>query len=213
MKKGIIFVDGVDGTGKSTFCQRLQSFIHAIDGGEVDIVSFPTAEVKARLKGSPSVPKAQDFLADIGSTLLTHLASSNWLICDRSFLSTMAYQEVPLSVVTDFLPNAVMDVPMALIWLDWPVDTILQNLGCRSAGGQLSGIGLSDNIKNMKNEIEKLVHKYDAAWAEWSSACRMKATKKAVHVSLRSEETFDKAIDRFIRDDMFSLIKSLGVTI
>lgn len=213
MKKGIIFVDGVDGSGKSTFCQRLQSFIHAIDGGDVDTVSFPTAEVKTRLKASSSVPKASDFLADIGSVLLTQLASPNWLICDRSFLSTMAYQGVSLAEVTNFLPGAVLEVPMAIIWLDWPVETILQNLGVRTAGGGLGGIGILDRTSDLKNQVEKLIYQYDLSWTEWASACRMKATKKAVRVSMRTDETFDKAIDRFIRDDMFSLIRSLGVTI
>lgn len=91
----IIIIEGVDGTGKSTFAKLLQQ---ALDG---PILKFPPAlpkpsdlsdpltEALFYINGMSSCPYLRQSEED---RLFTPYSNNEVLICDRSFITTMVYQ-------------------------------------------------------------------------------------------------------------------------
>lgn len=80
----IIIVEGHDGTGKSTLCQR------AIKHLQCDFIKFPTVYPDW---ANISTQEAIDFhIADFQTGLGSIEPTSPILLCDRAYLSTLAYQ-------------------------------------------------------------------------------------------------------------------------
>lgn len=80
----IIIVEGHDGTGKSTLCQRAKKYL------QCDFIKFPTVYPDW---ANISTQEAIDFhIADFQTGLESIEPTSPILLCDRAYLSTLAYQ-------------------------------------------------------------------------------------------------------------------------
>jgi thymidylate kinase len=88
----LIFIDGIDGTGKSTLVTNLFDRILAepVDR-PVTTFPFPTRIPEGAEKADP-FSRTMFHLNDFHETMRNHKRLNDIRICDRSFITTMAYQ-------------------------------------------------------------------------------------------------------------------------
>lgn len=87
MKTKIIFIDGPDDSGKTTFIQTLKKTLPPAIGGRLVELKFNKA-----LGGLLRINKDDQF--EILKTLLPHLCRENVYIVDRCYLSNIVYDKV-----------------------------------------------------------------------------------------------------------------------
>ncbi len=171
-----IVFEGIDGTGKSTQAKRLADFLRK-DGHQVTLSREPTdGPYGMRLRASAesgrmtAAEEIETFILDrkdhLEKTILPALAAGHFVILDRYYFSSMAYQSR-----SGFTPDdvrrrnqAFAPDPDILFILDLDVPTAISRIGIRG-----------DTI-NKFEQTETLAH------------CRK------VYLSL-AEESFAKCID------------------
>jgi dTMP kinase len=139
----LIVIEGIDGTGKSTQARLLAEWLRA-EGREVVTSREPTDGPWGRKLRESAVTgrlSAQDelacFLSDrrqhVEETIRPALEAGRFVILDRYYFSTMAYQGCrgmdPAAIRT--ANEAFAPVPDLLLILDLDVDTALGRVGSR----------------------------------------------------------------------------------
>lgn len=104
----ILMFDGPDGIGKSTLVNDLYGQYEECVMPAIRL-SFPSDELKSRAKSGKAFLTAREFLLDISGGLSTAMSMHRRIICDRSFLATMAYQGCTVETVKHHLPPALLD--------------------------------------------------------------------------------------------------------
>lgn len=144
IRKGkLIVFEGIDGTGKSTHIGKLRQTLEK-QGVEVVQSYEPTHGTwGAKLRGSAATGRLsleeeiELFLKDRKEHVETLIAPSlergAWVLLDRYYPSMMAYQgargvdaDEIRTLNEEFAP-----VPDAVVWLDIPVESALERIGCR----------------------------------------------------------------------------------
>ena len=163
----LIVFEGIDGTGKSTQIQLLGNYLRGL-GHDILITREPTdgtfgQRIRALFSDRQRVSREEElelFLADrrehVELELAPALAAGRIILCDRYFLSTVAYQGAngldPLRVLkmNDFAPEP----DLALI-LEVSVATSL----CRITKGrneQLNDFEQADSLRRVKTIFDEL---------------------------------------------------------
>ena len=92
MPTSLILIEGTDGTGKSLFIESLHKQIHSLGLGSTLNLAFPSRSVPIRSQDHPT-SKILFFLDDFNTTFRDlKCFSKDFIVCDRSFLSTLVYQ-------------------------------------------------------------------------------------------------------------------------
>jgi len=104
----ILMFDGPDGIGKSTL---VDAVCHQFEGCVLPVVKlvFPSEQLRAQAKSGKAFLSAKDFLLDIAGGLSSAMAVHRRIICDRSFLATMAYQGCTIATVKEHMPPALFN--------------------------------------------------------------------------------------------------------
>lgn len=98
MRPMFIVLEGIDGTGKTTACQRIKGFLES-KGCKVKVTAEPSdSKIGTYVRNtdglSPEV-EALLFVADRGvhtDAMKKDIEDGYFVICDRYYLSTLAYQ-------------------------------------------------------------------------------------------------------------------------
>jgi dTMP kinase len=119
----LIVFEGLDGCGKSTQVARLTAALRAA-GHEVLATREPTQgeygqRIRALAKSGGSIPPAEelswfveDRRAHVAEVLEPALAAGRVVICDRYFLSTVAYQGARGANADDLLESSEAEFPI-----------------------------------------------------------------------------------------------------
>lgn len=99
----IIMFDGPDGIGKSTLVDAVHENYRTCVVPSLKL-QFPSEKLREAGKSGKMFVSAREFLLDIGGGLSTAMATHRRIICDRSFLATMAYQGCTINTVYEYLP-------------------------------------------------------------------------------------------------------------
>lgn len=143
----LIVFEGIDGAGKSTQCQQLKAFLET-QGIEVLLSYEPTngpigKKIRALASEGVRLPADDElelFIQDrknhVNDFISPALARGQWVILDRYYFSTMAYQSLngfDIKTLRD-LNEAFAPVPDLLILLNLSVETSLERINARNEG-------------------------------------------------------------------------------
>lgn len=163
----LIVFEGIDGTGKSTQIKLLGSYLQK-RGHDVLITREPTdgtygRRIRALFTDRLRVSREEElelFLADrrehVERELLPALAAGRIILCDRYFLSTVAYQGangLPPSAVLE-MNNFAPDPDIALI-LEVSVATSLHRI-TTGRNEQLNDFEQADSLQRVKRIFDEL---------------------------------------------------------
>lgn len=110
----IVMFDGPDGVGKTDLVNAVYAkFSNSVT--PLAKLSFPSTTLRERSKSGKFYLSAREFLLDIAGGLGTALATHRRIICDRSFVSTMAYQGCTMDMVKEHLPPILFNDRMTSI--------------------------------------------------------------------------------------------------
>lgn len=139
----LVAIEGIDGTGKSTLARRL-AIRWRRRGHVVRLVREPAHPDLARFAGQASTrdPWGSALLFTLDRALLRDsiaalLEHGTWVVQDRSYFSTLAYQGSALAPsrrrwLVAAQRAAALD-PDLVIWLDLPVAEALSRIGRRAS--------------------------------------------------------------------------------
>lgn len=139
----LIVIEGIDGTGKSTQARLLAEWLRR-DGRKVELASEPTngrwglaARESAMTNLLSAIEELELFLNDrrehVAEFIEPTLAAGSWMVLDRYYFSTMAYQR-DCGLGSDeirALNEAFAPPPDALLVLDLPVTSALARIRSR----------------------------------------------------------------------------------
>jgi len=104
----ILMFDGPDGIGKSTLVDAVHKQFEDCVLPAVKLV-FPSDQLRTQAKSGKVLLSAREFLLDIAGGLSSAMAAHRRIICDRSFLATMAYQGCTITTVKEHMPPALFN--------------------------------------------------------------------------------------------------------
>jgi dTMP kinase len=179
-RKGFLFVlEGIDGSGKTTACDRLESLL-VRDGFDIERLREPTTESKWGIEIRRRSPQGELtpeeelelFIRDrewhVNNRILPALAAGKVVLLDRYFFATGAYQ----STVTPYHWKEILKRnreeihapdPDLLIILDVPADLGLQRATGREGKANLQFEKLDRLIKVRQNYLE--IAKEDSSYS------------------------------------------------
>lgn len=104
----ILMFDGPDGIGKSTLVNAVH---RQFEGCVMPVVklAFPSEQLREQAKSGKVLLSAREFLLDIAGGLSSAMSIHRRIICDRSFLATMAYQGCTIATVKEHMPPALFN--------------------------------------------------------------------------------------------------------
>ena len=138
-----IVIEGIDGAGTTTQTQRLVSWLESRN-----LSVFNTREptdgiigsmIRRILAGEPDLPVMDTlpwlFAADradhIFGKVIPHLASGTWVVSDRYYHSSLAYQSLHQPLLDIYALNRKFRTPDLTIFLDISVDDALARIHAR----------------------------------------------------------------------------------
>lgn len=157
-----VVFEGIDGSGKSTHSRRLAEWL--VQQGERAVWTFePTngpigAEIRGRLREgriTPSIPYlfSADRADHVAEIIQPCLDQGKWVICDRYYLSTIAYQSDEHDSVWLWNLNCKFPSPDLVLYMDVPVEAALERVAARS--------GVVDAYEN-KPYLDALKARYES---------------------------------------------------
>lgn len=150
MKRGrLIALEGLDGCGKTTQSERLAAALRA-EGHDVLTTREPTdgeygRRIRTMARSGEAVAPAEElrwFLADrrehVDAVIEPALCAGRWVLSDRYFLSTVAYQGARGLDWRELLAQSERDfpVPDAALLFELPVDRSLGRARTRSGAAE-----------------------------------------------------------------------------
>ena len=99
----ILMFDGPDGIGKTTLVDAVHAMYADLVVPAAKLV-FPSTRLKEKAKAGKSYLTSREFLLDIAGGLSSTMATHRRIICDRSFMATMAYQGCTIDTVKEYMP-------------------------------------------------------------------------------------------------------------
>ncbi len=190
VRKGkLIVIEGIDGAGKTTFSKALAKILKE-KGIDCILSAEPTfgpygKKLRELLKnGNISVSEINEyFLKDrkwhVENILIPALNKGKWIILDRYYLSTIAYQGAQgLSLKDLIIENeTIAPLPDLIVFLDLPLDLAFERINNRKE--ELS-------IFERKEFLEK-VSKIYKAYLPWFS-----------HVVLKAELSIEENLNKLL---------------
>lgn len=104
----ILMFDGPDGVGKSTLVNAVHQQFEDCVVPAVKL-AFPSEQLRAQAKSGKVLLSTREFLLDIAGGLSSAMSMHRRIICDRSFLATMAYQGCTIDTVKEYMPPALFN--------------------------------------------------------------------------------------------------------
>jgi dTMP kinase len=174
----LIAIDGIDGAGKTTQVNLLESALVGI--GETVVVSKePTAghwgqklRDSARTGRLPFEEELESFIRDrqehLEQKIIPALEAGNVVILDRYFYSTIAYQGILLEDYKTIEERIRADVivPDAAYWMDLPADIAVGRVTSRDGQPNLferqDDLAKAGEIFRAISTIDRRLHKVDA---------------------------------------------------
>ena len=167
MRGAFFVIEGIDGSGKSTICERLKQELES-DGRDVIVTQEPTHDEigsfirRGEVKGISQRGEALLFVADRAvhtERISKWVEEGKIVICDRYFASTVAYQSTPLKGV--FLDKKwLLDVNMPVIrepdltvLLDIDPKRSLARIGERSEVSKFEDLEYLKGVRNIYLEL------------------------------------------------------------
>lgn len=132
-----IVVEGIDGSGKTTFCSELSSKL-AKAGFKNWVTSEPTQALRDKM-ASGYAPTLDDFIEDRKAhavEIKEALDRGEYVICDRYFFSTFVYQDVPVERMKDVVSGIPM--PNTVFFIDTPCEEAYRRIIERGNGEEQS---------------------------------------------------------------------------
>lgn len=162
-----LFVEGNDGSGKSTACQMIREYLENKDY-DVTLLKFPTDNWIGRTTDDRS---AHGFLVDIAAELARNIPNKprTIVLCDRGFVSTMAYQGIKWWEVHQYLPPLVLQERMAVLRIHWPVSRLIQHMkdrGDSKVGSdcEYDGTELEAKLRSIDARYGRVMNDLFQAW-------------------------------------------------
>lgn len=160
----ILMFDGPDGIGKTTLVDSVHDQFSGCVVPSVKL-RFPTGELREKAKSGKAYLSSYEFLSDIAGGLSSAMAFSRRIICDRSFVSTMAYQGCTMDTVKEYFPPILFNDRMfsiSLFRLYMPAKGLAERIRKRNTDvvlGLKGAAGLSDEIPT-EEAIARLDERY-----------------------------------------------------
>lgn len=132
-----IVVEGIDGSGKTTFCSGLSSKL-AKAGIKHWVTSEPTQALRDKM-ASGYAPTLDDFIEDRkahAKQINEALEKGKVVICDRYFFSTLVYQDVPAERMEDVISG--IPIPDTVFFMDTPCEEAYRRIIERGNGEEQS---------------------------------------------------------------------------
>lgn len=144
----ILMFDGPDGVGKSTLVNAVHQQFEDCVVPAVKL-GFPSEQLRAQAKSGKVLLSAREFLLDIAGGLSSAMSMHRRIICDRSFLATMAYQGCTIATVKEYMPPALFNDKLnsvVLFRLYLPPEDLEKRINTRDdvAVGLDSATGISE---------------------------------------------------------------------
>lgn len=144
----ILMFDGPDGVGKSTLVNAVHQQFEDCVVPAVKL-AFPSEQLRAQAKSGKVLLSTREFLLDIAGGLSSAMSMHRRIICDRSFLATMAYQGCTIATVKEYMPPALFNDKLnsvVLFRLYLPPEDLEKRINTRDdvAVGLDSATGISE---------------------------------------------------------------------
>ena len=154
MVKGKFFVvEGVDGSGKTTYAKKLVSNLNS-SGRNAVYTKEPTENYQVICKTIGNDQKLSELLGYIEDRKIHNLQINSLLdrgidvVCDRYYLSTLAYQDLgkfDSYITQQFWSNIIH--PDTIYFLNCDLDTAIRNIQKR--GEPISKYEIENNLKSV----------------------------------------------------------------
>lgn len=135
--ENFIVVEGIDGSGKTTFCERLSHDL-TMQGVDHWVTSEPTQALRDKM-ASGYAPTLDDFIEDRKAhavEIKEALDRGEYVICDRYLFSTFVYQNVPVERMKDVISGIPM--PDTVFFIDTPCEEAYRRIIERGNGEEQS---------------------------------------------------------------------------
>jgi len=154
-----LFVEGCDGSGKTYACDFIRDHLEKKDYTVVPL-QFPTDLWVGNTTDDRS---AHGFLVDIASELIRNVPVNprTVVLCDRSFVSTMVYQNVKWIEVAQYLPPMVLQEKFTVLRLQWPVQRLVQHM--KGRGDSRVGADTEYTDEELEQKLNAMNARYDRA--------------------------------------------------
>jgi len=202
--------DGPDGIGKSTLVDAVYQAYSACVVPAVRL-NFPSEALRRAGKSGEMYLSAREFLLDIAGGLSTAMSLHRRIICDRSFLATMAYQGCTINTVKEYLPPSLLSDKLnslTLFRLYLPLPKLVERLnarthdvevGLKGAEGISSQAATVDSLSRL-DERFRMATEMVVDSEPWKSSPRFRVVP--VDMSDSPERCFEK-VDRVLDNIMF----------
>ena len=170
VRKGkLIVIEGIDGSGKTTVIRSLENTLKELKL-PVKVSQEPTngpfgRKLRELLKVGGSANEILElFLKDreehIKNEVIPELNKGTWLILDRYYLSTVAYQGAQGFSIKELLTKneTIAPIPDMVVFLDISVKDALKRITCR--GNEKTIFEKEDFLKKVKAIYEKILTKF-----------------------------------------------------
>jgi len=195
LKGKLIVFEGIDGSGKSTQCQRLKNFLNAKG---IDVIhSFEPTKgpigTKIRSLASegvrlPAKEELELFIEDrknhVRELILPALKAGTWVVLDRYYFSTLAYQSLNGFSLQELRAKneCFAPTPDLLVLLELSVKGSLERINARNEG---STAFESTDI------LEHCAQVFDS-FKEEPFACQISAQQPIDNISTQIEQIISK---------------------
>ncbi|MDR3283384.1 MAG: dTMP kinase [Candidatus Methanoplasma sp.] len=164
-----IVLEGIDGAGKSSLCERLGEALSS-EGRKVCVTQEPTHDEigafirRAQVKGISQAAEALLFVADRAvhtERICKMLEDGTDVICDRYFASTVAYQSAHLygcALDADWLLEVnrpIVREPDVTFLLDVDPEKGMERVGSRGARSKFEDAGYLKEVRATYLELAK----------------------------------------------------------
>ncbi|MGQ9675743.1 MAG: dTMP kinase [Chloroflexota bacterium] len=135
-----ITLEGIDGAGLTTHSERLQRWLNRVGGKQAYLTKEPTngpigAQIRLKLAGRLEIDEATlallfaaDRMDHLHVDIIPKLANGVHVICDRYYLSSLAYQSLTLDLDWVMAINAKARRPDLTVLLDVPVSISIDRI-------------------------------------------------------------------------------------
>jgi dTMP kinase len=187
-----IVIEGLDGAGTTTQVERLVDTIRA-RGQAVLATREPTSGpigriIRQTLRAEPDAPAVATlpwmFAADradhLSRTVDPALADGTWVVSDRYYHSSLAYQSLTLPLDDVLALNGMFRVPDVTVYLDVPVGVCLDRIERR--GGEREIYEHRERLQLISRHYRTVI---DTLWARGEPIVEIDATGTADEVQQR----------------------------
>lgn len=135
-----ITLEGIDGAGLSTHSDRLQRWLNRVGGKQAYLTKEPTngpigAQIRLKLAGRLEIDEATlallfaaDRMDHLYVDVIPKLANGIHVVCDRYYLSSLAYQSLTLDLDWIMAINAKARRPDLTVLLDVPASISIDRI-------------------------------------------------------------------------------------